>query len=82
MKTITYTASSELGARSIALQDGHTGDPIKVAITGEGYALTYPAKSRAAVLFELRCRKVRAFLDGVARRRAVDQQAAILKELE
>lgn len=81
MKTITYTATSELGARSMALQDGHTGEPIKVAISGAGYALTYPHKSRAAVLLELRCRKVRAFLGGIAHRRACAQQSAILRAM-
>ncbi|CAD5376753.1 conserved hypothetical protein [Pseudomonas sp. OF001] len=81
MKTITYTASSELGARSLAVQDGHLGEPLKVSITGDGYALTYQRKSRAAVLFELRCRKVRKFLEGFAHRRVCDQQSAILRAM-
>jgi hypothetical protein len=81
MKTITYTATSELGARSLALQDGHAGEPIKVAVTGAGYTLTYQHKSRAAALFELRCRKVRALLDGIAHRRTCDQQTAILRAM-
>lgn len=81
MKTVTYTATSELGARSMALQDGHAGEPLRIEVNGAGYTLAYPAKSRAAVLFELRCRKVRAFLEDIAHRRACDQQAAILRAM-
>lgn len=81
MKTITYTASSELGARSMALQDGHTGEPIKVAVSSGGYALTYPRRSRLAALWIARIGLARQRLEGIAHRRACDQQSAILRAI-
>lgn len=81
MKTITYTASTELGARSMAYQDGHTGEPLQVWRDSEGVTLKYQARSRLTALWELRCAKARRYLQGIAHRRTVDQQAAILRAL-
>lgn len=81
MKTTTYTASSELGARSLALQDGHTGEPLRTVISSQGYALVYPQRSRLAALFLARCAKARRTLDGIAHRHACDQQGAVVRAM-
>lgn len=79
MKTITYSASSELGARSLALQDGHTGEPKRIEISREGYSLTYTKRSRLAVLFRQRYAMARRAVESIAHRARCDQQAAIVR---
>jgi hypothetical protein len=84
MKTITYTARgdlAEMGARSLAIQDGHIDEPIQKRWVADTCHLTYRRKSRIAVLLKLRAAKVKAWAEGIGHRLACDQRGAMLREL-
>lgn len=79
MNLTTYTGSTIRGCKSLAAQDGHTGEPVQLDYIGGQWNLRYPARNRLAVLFQQRCAMVRRALAGIANRVRCDQQAAILR---
>ena len=81
MKTTTYTASTMVGARSMARQDGNAGEPLRSLWLSGQWHLVYPAHSRAATLPALRMARLGRWLAGFRRRAVVDTQQKIMREL-
>lgn len=81
MKLTTYSGRTIRGCKSLAAQDGHTGEPVQRHYLGGQWHLHYPARNRLAVLFRQRCELARRALAGIAHRARCDQQAAIVRGL-
>ncbi|MCY1291531.1 hypothetical protein D9M68_728010 [compost metagenome] len=81
MKITTYTASSKLGAMSLAYQDGHTGEPIRIVCVGRQWHLHYPAKSRALTMLRLRAARLKSWFSRARRRAEAGMQRQIMRDL-
>ncbi len=77
-----YAASTFLGAKALARNEGHTEAPVYEHCCGGIWTLFYPASNPVATLTRLRTARFRRWVAGIRRRFAIDTQHQIVKELK
>ena len=77
-----YAASSLIGAKALARNEGHTEAPVYEYCCGGEWTVFYPATNPVVTLARLRTNRLRRWLAGVGRRFAISTQHQIVKELK
>ncbi|MFC0709919.1 hypothetical protein [Azorhizophilus paspali] len=68
-------------AKALALNDGHTEQPIHIEWRNGAWHLLYPARNPVVTLARLRTKRFRRWIAAIRRRFAISTQHKILKEL-
>lgn len=78
----TYSDETIKKAKALALNDGHTEQPLHMEWRNGAWYLLYPARNPVVTLARLRTNRFRRWMDGIRRRFAIGTQHQILKELK